>query len=634
MLLRALVTFVVLFACGWVTIQSKVRQHVKQVILAHATDKATHFADMVNVIPNLREVISQGVQPNMSEGHFKSMAVSTGLLSMAILDAEGQSRAFINFEHMGHSGHTHHLEPALGGAPAPSGLPWRGQNEMFQVQSHGSEEWHAVVRVPLPQRGDGALGFVLVHLNASKLYLAYSSGLMLKAVLIAGFGLLMFAVPLAAFLVQRRRTDASERDLDYLARFDPLTGALNRAEFLKHAQLQLDAGALGGLAFLDVDKFKLVNDTYGHSVGDAYLKKVTETLREVCGPDSLISRFGGDEFVIGLVACDGECPQRMLEATCAACQQEMQICGLTVSGSVSIGLAKTRDGTRLEDTLHDADTALYFAKSSGKNRVAVFEPEMGAKMDRRRLVEARLREATDDLDFDLHYQPLIRASDRELVGYEALLRLSEEDGTPIPPDEFVPLAEEMGLIVKIGTWVLRSATREIAAQSDNAIVAVNLSPEQFYPGDLPQIVLAALSDAGLSPQRLELELTESLLVDQPGDVRFQIDALQEMGVRMAMDDFGTGFSSLSYLWQFGFDRIKIDKSFVWALEENPERSRDLVDAIVLLGDRLGMDVTAEGVETEEQATLLTALGCDVLQGFHFGRPKPLAASPPGNARLA
>ncbi len=208
------------------------------------------------------------------------------------------------------------------------------------------------------------------------------------------------------------------------------------------------------------------------------------------------------------------------------------------------------------------------------------------------------------------------------------MRLNDRDGNSIPPDAFIPLAEKMGLIEEIGTWVLYAATRQIAGMNANDVIAINLSPEQFKSGKLVGIVKDALLQADLAPSRLELEITESPLLDDQAEVAFQIAALKDMGVYIAMDDFGTGFSSLSYLWKFGFDRIKIDRSFINALEEDPERSLGLVESIVLLRKKLVMEITAEGVETQTQSAILSSLGCDVLQGFYFGRPEPLSLPAP------
>lgn len=312
----------------------------------------------------------------------------------------------------------------------------------------------------------------------------------------------------------------------------------------------------------------------------------------------------------------------------AICAEEIDLNGVTVRSSVSIGVTRFDGDPTLEDLLSKADMALYFAKAQGGNSVSVYDPAMSTEMEHLRALEARLREAVTKCDFALHYQPLIHSRTRQVFGYEALLRLNDRDGNSISPEAFIPLAEKMGLIEEIGTWVLYAATRQIADMNARDVIAINLSPEQFKSGKLVGIVKDALSQADLAPSRLELEITESLLLDDSAEVAFQITALKDMGVSIAMDDFGTGFSSLSYLWKFGFDRIKIDRSFIHALEEDPERSLGLVESIVLLGKKLDMEITAEGVETQTQSAILSSLGCDVLQGFYFGRPEPLSLPAP------
>ena len=247
----------------------------------------------------------------------------------------------------------------------------------------------------------------------------------------------------------------------------------------------------------------------------------------------------------------------------------------------------------------------------------------GAPCRRRRATEDLMRKAIATDGFTLAFQPLVNAKSETVLGYEALLRLKDPQGNDVPPSEFIPIAEEIGLIEEIGTWVLFNAMDQISAFDDVSGVSINLSAEQFRSGKLVGNVKAALQASGLAPQRLELEITESVLLQHESEVEFQVDALKAMGISIAMDDFGTGFSSLSTLWRYGFDRIKIDKSFIQALEEAPDRSRQLIDSIILLGARMNMSITAEGIETDHQKALLAELGCDVLQGFRFGRPAEL-----------
>lgn len=245
---------------------------------------------------------------------------------------------------------------------------------------------------------------------------------------------------------------------------------------------------------------------------------------------------------------------------------------------------------------------------------------MGEELKQRYALEKRVREAAENQDFEIFYQPLVASKDKEVIGHEALLRLVDSDGNFIPPTDFIPVAENLGLIENIGKWTINTAIQRVSKARDEKIVAINLSSMQFESGDLVNTVRAALDESDFPANQLELEITESLLLADSPFVEMQIDTLREMGVRIAMDDFGTGFSSLSYLWKYGFDRLKIDRSFVAALEENSERSREIIESVVMLGARLNMKITAEGVETPEQSKFLADLGCDTLQGFLYGKP--------------
>ncbi len=305
------------------------------------------------------------------------------------------------------------------------------------------------------------------------------------------------------------------------------------------------------------------------------------------------------------------------------CSQPLLAEGVSITSSVSIGVASISESNSLPDTLAEADAALYFAKSAGRNQFAIYGDSMGEQLRRRVELETLVKNATENGSFTIDYQPLVAGDDFHLIGYEALLRLKNEDGKSIPPLDFIPLAEDMGLIDKIGSWVIYTATKDISMQPGELKVSVNLSVVQFRSGDLPKVVADALSKSGLPANRLELEITESLLLGDDPVILYQIDALREMGISIAMDDFGTGYSSLGYLWRYGFDRIKIDQSFVSGLQNSPERSLEILESVVMLGKKLGMEVTAEGVETEEQSKILAKLGCDVLQGFKFGKPGPM-----------
>ena len=506
-----------------------------------------------------------------------------------------------------------------------------GASEIVEIGTLTSEE-HGPVQFALPvlpvrDRDGTRIGYIGFVMNVSHIHAVYARGVWTFGMLFMVCGIILFGVPAFAFWLQKQLADRSSRNARYLSRHDTLTGLLNRNAFVAEAEGWVAQGRAAVVAYVDADRFKLINDTYGHAVGDAFLRHIGRLLKDTCGPDALVARLGGDEFTLVLPRADGIDSAEIADSLLRKATDEVEINGLAISASISIGMAEVRERDTIDQLLQRADVALYAAKAAGRNTALTYTDGMGAEAKRRRAVECRLREACETGDFHLVYQPLVEARSGKVRGYEALLRLKDRDGTEIPPSEFVPLAEEIGVIEEIGTWVLFSAMRDIAAFDDHSGVSINLSAEQFRSGALLPVVREALKRSGLSPGRVELEITESVLLEQDGPTEFQIDALKDLGLSVAMDDFGTGFSSLSTLWRYGFDRIKIDKSFVQALEVTPERSREMIEAIVLLGAKMGMSITAEGVETEHQRQTLIGLGCDVLQGFLFGVGEPIARRP-------
>ena len=422
----------------------------------------------------------------------------------------------------------------------------------------------------------------------------------------------------------RAQRRAEER-VRYLAQHDILSGALNRASFhdaLERAAWQAQAG--GGcfaVLCLDLDHFKDVNDSLGHAAGDVVLRAATQRLREVVRHGDGIARLGGDEFAVlqsgvGVPADVRRLAQRVVERL----SQPYEVAGRTVVCTASVGAAVFgTDASTVDDLLHKADLALYRAKAEGRGTFSFYDAALDQMLQSQRELLHDLREAIDAESLQLHYQPLYAAQGRELVGYEALLRWRHPTRGNVPPCEFIPLAEEAGLIEPLGRWVLHRACREAAQWPAPLSVSVNLSAAQFRGDDLVATVTGALAESGLAPQRLELEITESLLMSNTERVVSMLNALSAMGVRIAMDDFGTGYSSLSYLWRFPFDKVKIDRSFTQGLETDPKVGL-IVRSIVSLAHSMQIRVNAEGVETPAQMQALQRYGCDELQGFLLGRP--------------
>jgi diguanylate cyclase (GGDEF)-like protein/PAS domain S-box-containing protein len=419
----------------------------------------------------------------------------------------------------------------------------------------------------------------------------------------------------------------SERHIAHLAHHDALTGLPNRVLFREQLEQSLRRvrghGSRLALLYLDLDRFKSINDSLGHPVGDELLKEVAQRLRACIGESDFVARLGGDEFAI--VRDDFAAPDDITDLVTrilAAMGEPCDIAGHRLVADATIGVALAPDdATDPDELLKNADLAMYGAKGDGRGTYRFFEASMDARMKARRALEFDLREAIMCGGFELHYQPLVAFAHGRITGCEALLRWQHRTRGLIPPGEFVPIAEESGLIVPLGEWVLRMACAEAASWPDDIKVAVNVSPVQFNSPGLVQAVVGALAASRLPPHRLELEITEAVLIRDDAAALGVLHQLRALGVRIALDDFGTGYSSLSYLQRFPFDKIKIDRSFVTAIGDS-DYSRNIVQAIVDIATTRQITTTAEGVETQEQSQALRALGCTEMQGYLFSPPVP------------
>ncbi len=417
---------------------------------------------------------------------------------------------------------------------------------------------------------------------------------------------------------------ACEQRIAYIARHDALTGLPNRTVFHEHLKQRLAEVRRGrgqaALLCLDLDRFKTVNDTLGHPAGDELLCQIAERLRATVRKSDVVVRLGGDEFAIIISHLDhvheaSKLAQRVIDTI----DQPLDLGGAIVTVGVSIGIALApASGDTPEVLFKNADLALYRAKDFPHGTFCFYEAGMDAAVERRMQLELEMREAIQCGGFDLHYQPLLRLIDYKTVGFEALMRWPHPTRGMIAPDAFIPVAEETGLIVPLGSWALQQACREAASWPDDLRIAVNVSAVQFQQPGLEESVLSALTTSGLAPNRLVLEITESILVQDVDAVTACLHRLKGFGVRIALDDFGTGYSSLSYLRRFPFDVIKIDRSFV--REINDPGAAAIVRAVVGIAKELGATVTAEGVETNAQLEQVRREGCTDVQGYLFSRP--------------
>ena len=420
----------------------------------------------------------------------------------------------------------------------------------------------------------------------------------------------------------------AEARIQHLARHDALTDLPNRIEFLEQmarAEAGLKRGEMAAVLYIDLDHFKAVNDTLGHAVGDEVIKQAAVRLWGTTRETDLLARLGGDEFALLLRPIDGiDMAAKVADRIVKAMRAPMNIGGQQIEIGASVGIAVgPGDGITTDQLVKNADLALYKAKSEGRSTYHFFETGMDAELQQRRSIEAGLRLAMQREEMRLMFQPLLGLEENRVTCVEALLRWDHDDRT-VSPVEFIPVAEETGMIVPIGEWVLHEACKAAAAWPGDVRVAVNLSPVQFRHKDLVAQVKAALSEAGLEPTRLELEITESLLLNDSENTLAALHELRGMGVRISMDDFGTGYSSLSYLRSFPFDKIKIDRSFMADVTTRAD-SQAIIQAVIGLGKSLGMSTTAEGIETEEQLAMVRAQGVSEVQGFLFSPPLQPAA---------
>lgn len=422
------------------------------------------------------------------------------------------------------------------------------------------------------------------------------------------------------------REEADARSL-YLAYHDSLTGLGNRLLFKDQLERALkdpsETPRPVAVLFVDLDGFKGVNDTLGHSIGDQLLKSIANRIRDILPDNSRLARFGGDEFAILQTSANQpsasiQLAQEVLSVVSSP--SFVEGCDVTVSASVGIAV-ENADGMSADNFLKSADIAMYGAKSKGPGNYRMFDPEMEAAVQARSALEREMRNGLVKSEFRIFYQPLVNLETQKVTAFEALMRWEHPERGMVPPAEFIPLAEETGLIVRLGEWAMREACSQAVDWPAEISVSVNLSAIQFSKGDLVSTVMNALASSGLAASRLELEVTESILLERTDHNLRILDQLQGLGIRIAMDDFGTGYSSIGYLRSFRFDKLKIDRSFVKDLLAD-EKSLAIVRAIVGLGSSFGITTTAEGVETEDQRRCLNQEGCTEVQGYLYSKPLP------------
>jgi diguanylate cyclase (GGDEF)-like protein/PAS domain S-box-containing protein len=425
-------------------------------------------------------------------------------------------------------------------------------------------------------------------------------------------------------VTERRQAEVK---IMHMARHDALTDLPNRVLFTEKMEQALAQGENLAVLFLDLDRFKTVNDSLGHPIGDALLYAVTKRLKMAVRGTDTVARLGGDEFAIVQMGAEPSDASDLAGRIIEAVSEPFDIRGHQVVIGVSIGIAVApADGDQPDQLLRNADMALYRAKSEGRGNYHFFQPEMDAQMQARHALELDLRKALLAGEFEMYYQPIVDLSSGKVTSFEALIRWNHPTRGLVGPNDFIAVAEEIGLIVPLGDWVLRQACRDAAAWPGKVSVAVNLSAAQFRNPTLALSVVSALGSSGLTANRLELEITETVLLQDDRTIVDTLHQIRELGVRISMDDFGTGYSSLSYLRSFPFDKIKIDRSFIRELGKKDDCIA-IIRAVARLGSNLGMTTIAEGIETQEQLEIVQAEGCTHAQGFLFSPPRPVSEVP-------
>jgi diguanylate cyclase (GGDEF)-like protein len=418
---------------------------------------------------------------------------------------------------------------------------------------------------------------------------------------------------------------AAQSEIERLVNIDTLTGVSSRFRFLKRLRGEIRRPGPGCILFcIDLDRFKEVNDTLGHRAGDAVLRRVAQRLLAIAGSEEAVARLGGDEFAV--VICGGRCDAD-IDATAArivaTVSEPIIFDGQTVSVGASVGVAAFPEHAGDDESLlHNADLALYQVKTSGRGGYRIFDASVKEAIQQRQLIERELRLALREGQFELYYQPIVEADTGKIVSYECLLRWHHPSRGILAPGLFLAIAEEAGLMADIGGWAIGQACAHASLLPPEIGVSVNVSASQFRSANIVAQVRSAVEKSGIAPARLELEVTESVILANAAVAQQVLGALRRLGVRISLDDFGTGYSSLSYLQRFAFNKVKIDRSFVAGMLDTPADAA-IIRAVLLLGEDLNIEVVAEGVETAAQQAALRTEGCALLQGYLFGRPKAI-----------
>ncbi|MBL4784738.1 MAG: GGDEF domain-containing protein [Cohaesibacteraceae bacterium] len=597
-----------------------------------AIRKVSHWSEhFVEQIPRLPHLLKTG-EPQISQlDSIQKIIWSGDVFRFVLFDAQGQP--VLVSDQLRHNVQLSTAEESDGRAQQVLNT---GQNRITLEKGTSQSDRPDVyveAYMPVTDNAGKMIGVVEIYLDESATFQLFHKLFSFVALAIITIVILAFCTPYVAYLGKRNQELKSSERARYLALNDQVSNLLNRPGLLARLDDKINEDEhyldRASVIFLDIDFFKTINDTHGHSTGDAFLAYAGRCLKETLNSGDLAGRIGGDEFMVIAQGKSLEDIHALVDKFQLRISEPLLVDGATIIGHFSIGIHfGNGENLPLEDRMKKADVALYQAKTDGRNVHRTFNPGMEKQTLRRRHVEAAIMTGLEDQRFQVKYQPLLHQKSGKCVGFEALLRLVDIKGDNITPKEFIPVCETMGKIGEIGAWVLEQALHDASTWPEKLTVSVNLSARQFDDGSLVPLVKNLLQTTGVDPDRLELEVTESLLMENTEKVSGQLLEMRELGVTLAMDDFGTGYSSLAYLWQFNFDKLKIDRAFVSSLDQYSDRAEEILNTIIMLGHRLGMTITAEGIETARQAKILGDLECDHFQGSYYGKPMSAAGLAP------
>jgi diguanylate cyclase (GGDEF)-like protein len=607
----------VLLCATW----AAVRLTTEQLLYHEATSTAQNWAGfLAHAVKDLKQ-IAAGEQPSTQSMSFFELTQDAGqVFRYEVFNPDGYSQLVADRQKIFLASISDFSADAAASAHTHSPIV-----NVRQGSSPGMPEFFSEAYIPVIVDGD-TIAVVAAYVDQTAQRNRYRIAFVASGLSLCAMTVVAFSVPVGAWYRRTREKQRVDAELRFLAHHDSLTRLANRISMIEGLGeiLERPGAADTGIAVhcLDLDRFKEANDTFGHDAGNILLCSMADRLRVIAAKEDIIARLGGDEFVFVQVAIRDKADVADLATKIiAAINEPFEIAGHTLSVTVSIGIALAPDdGSTPNELLKCADLALYKSKAEGRSCYRFFTPEMNAILQQRLTIEKTLRDAIQHSGFALHFQPLVALAKGTVAGFEALLRLTLTDGTAISPAVFVPLAEEMGLISQVGEWVIRQACAHANMWPQHLTVAVNLSAAQFGNGTICQVVTDALRSSGLEPARLELEITETTLLKDTELVIAELRQLKQLGVSIAMDDFGIGYSSLNYLWRFPFDKVKIDSSFMASLGQPDNSVETIISTIVALGHSLHMRVTAEGIENFAQLHFARTLACDEAQGFYLGRP--------------